>query len=159
LLSTGSLSSVRRSDFRCFVALIIAEHQASLPLADMSSMLDLMAEKKASSAPFRPINTMAAATLAMTASPWNCVPLHRLAASMLDANCSMSTLAALSYGVLTTRIRSQLQLLRVQCASRDSIPYAKLGLVDMPLADPPGNFILAEVIHFTSTVPNIPASR
>jgi hypothetical protein len=42
---------------------------------------------------------MAAATLAMTASPWNCVPMHRLAASMLDANCSMSTLAAPSYGV------------------------------------------------------------
>jgi len=45
----------------------IAKDRGALPLADTSSMLDLMAEKKASSAPFRPINTIAAATLAMTA--------------------------------------------------------------------------------------------
>jgi hypothetical protein len=94
--SAGSLSSVSNSEFRCFAALIVTEHQDSMPLADMSSMFALMAEKKVSSAPFRPINTMAAATLAMTASPWNCAPLQTLAASILEANCSMSNLAACS---------------------------------------------------------------
>src|SRR4029453_1282419 len=63
--STASLSSVSISEFRFIAALIVAEHQASLPLADMSSMLALMAEKKTSSAPFRPIRTIAAATLAI----------------------------------------------------------------------------------------------
>jgi hypothetical protein len=51
-LSTASLFSVSISEFRCFAALIIAEHQASLPLADMSSTFAFIAEKKASSATF-----------------------------------------------------------------------------------------------------------
>jgi hypothetical protein len=44
--STAPLSSLSISEFRPFAALIVAAHQASLPLADMPSMFALMAEKR-----------------------------------------------------------------------------------------------------------------
>jgi hypothetical protein len=44
--SRSPLSSVSISEFRSFAALMVAPHQASLPLADISSMFALMAEKK-----------------------------------------------------------------------------------------------------------------
>jgi len=94
--SCSSLSSVTISEFRSFAALIVAAHQASLPLADISSMFALMAEKKASSVRFRPSKTIAAVRLVTRASPLNRTPLQTLAASMLDAKCSMSSFAAFS---------------------------------------------------------------
>jgi len=89
-------SSVSISESRSFAALIVAAHQVSLPLADMLSMFVLMADKKASSARFRPIRTIATVRLVMTASPLNRMPLQTLAASMLEARFSISVFAAFS---------------------------------------------------------------